>query len=430
MKRRNRISTNTLIFVLLPFLFLGCNNDNSDFTLTNDSEIDREDEPIILSRDMITEKLDSIPDGKIPVPYIGEEDIPTQADDIDMDGQWDELAFTLTIAAGESKRIALRFVDENEYPEFIQKTNVRFGVKEGSGVNPVEELTLTADELPVPPFGRFQMDGPAWENDKVGFRQYIDGRNGRDLYGKTSSEMALETVGISEEGELVDNYHEMLPWGRDILAVGNSLGLGGLGIMQYGEPTRLGIRMDAERNNVDTTKYQLITEGPVRSIFRLTYSGWDLGNRKINLVNDVSIWAGTYSHTNKVKLTNSDASDTLVVGLVNIHNDNPPELIEGSEADYSAFYTHDQQTYDKGWFLGMGLIFPDENYLGHREAPDSGLGVTNSFLTLFELEEDEWLEYHVFAGWELSDEKFQDENNFRDFISTELQKIAKPVSVE
>ncbi|MEX0609211.1 MAG: DUF4861 domain-containing protein [Balneolaceae bacterium] len=414
---------------ILTFSFVGCSSGEIEFTINNDSQTDREDEPIVITRQQIEEK-GSIPNNQVPLPYLNEEALPAQVDDIDSDGSWDELAFTINLASEENATINIRFVNAADYPEFTSRTNVRFGVLEDSGVRAVEELTMTADELPVPLFERFQMDGPAWENDKIGFRQYIDGRNGRDLYGKTSPEMALDTVGLSDDGKLVDNYHVMLPWGRDILAVGNSLGLGGLALLENSTPTRLGIRLDASRNNIDTTKYQLITEGPVRSVFRLTYTGWNVGDRKLNLTNEVSIWAGKYGHANKVQLTNSESADTLIVGLVNIHNDNPPELLEDQASGLSAFLTHDQQTYDKEWFLGMALIFPNESFLEYRKAPESGLGITNSYFTLFEMEEEQTLEYHVFAGWELSDERFTDAEYFREFITEEMQKIAEPLQIQ
>lgn len=411
----------------------GCSSKQSEFTFTNTLSFDRMNEPVVLSREDIIAKTGeiSIREGMIPVPYEADGSaLPSQIDDRNMDGEWDELAFLINLPANEEKTITIRFVDRSEVPDFPEKTNVRFGVLEELGVQAVEKLTLTADELPVPLFERFQMDGPAWENDKVGFRQYIDGRNGRDLYGKTSPEMALDTVGISNEGTLEDNYHEMLPWGRDILAVGNSLGLGGLAISKNKDIVRLGVRLDAERNNVDTTHYQLISEGPVRSIFRLTYTGWNTGYGEIDLTNEVEIWAGQYGYTNKVSLRSNTETDTLVVGMVNIHNDKAPELLDETSETHTAFYTHDRQTYDKEWFLGMGLVFPSKNYIGFMNAPDSGPGVTNSFLHLFELSGSKTLEYKVYAGWELSDPHFAERDYFHDFMESELQKTANPLIVE
>ncbi len=42
----------------------------------------------------------------------------------------------------------------------------------------------------------YQMEGPAWENDIVAFRNYYDARNGIDIYGKRVNEMVLDSVGL------------------------------------------------------------------------------------------------------------------------------------------------------------------------------------------------------------------------------------------
>ncbi|SMO94254.1 DUF4861 domain-containing protein [Gracilimonas mengyeensis] len=420
--------------VLAGFLFSACSTDTPDpeFTLTNSLSIDREEEPVVLTRDAIIDKVGEaqINDGLLPVPYLNGKALSSQVDDIDGDGEWDELAFLVNLDAESSQTITLQLVEEDAYPDFTTRTNVRFGVLDDGEITNREQLSMTADELPVGMFERFQMDGPAWENDKVGFRQYIDGRNGRDLYGKKSPQMALDTVGISDEGGLEDNYHVMLPWGRDILAVGNSLGLGGLAILRNNKPVRLGIRIDDERSNIDTTTYELLYEGPVRSSFRLSYEGWNTGTGKADLVNDVTIWAGQYRYTNTVHLESSNPVDTLLVGLVNIHNQTDPVVLDDATENYTAFYTHDQQGYDREWYIGMGLIFPDASYLDYRRAPDSGPGVTNSFLTMFELEGEKSLEYEAVAGWGVSDENFRDSSYFRNFMAEETRKVATPVIIE
>ncbi len=423
----------TSVFILSSAVLISaCTAMQEDFTLTNNSEIDRSNEPIVLSRDAIIDKTGGIQitEGQLPLPVVGDQPLPAQVDDIDGDGEWDELAFTINIAAGESKTVSIEYVNPGDYPEFTQRTNVRFGVVGDNGIEALKTLSIPGEELPVPLFTRFQMDGPAWENDKVGFRQYIDGRNGRDLYGKTLSTMALDTVGISDENMPVDDYHVMLPWGRDILAVGNSLGLGGIGIIENNNPVRLGVRLDAEQSNVGMTSYNLITEGPVRSVFSIHYEDWDTGENSYNLENTVTIWAGSYSYRNDISLSSTNVADTLAIGVVNIHNDEQPVLLNKDDNPLSAFYTHDKQTYDDEWYLGMGIIFPSMHYLSYTEAPESGPGITTSYLNLFELVDQKSLSYHVVAGWELSDERFADAEYFRSFMEEEVQKISSPITVE
>ena len=96
----------------------------------------------------------------------------------------------------------------------------------------IEELSRDAHDKHNLPRGSemypYQMDGPVWENDKMGFRQYFDGRNCCDVFGKRISEMVLDTVGISPEGHPANTYQVVREWGCDILSAANSFGLGGL----------------------------------------------------------------------------------------------------------------------------------------------------------------------------------------------------------
>jgi hypothetical protein len=399
--------------------------------LTNDSGIDRTDEPVVMTREEIIRMAGPVPDSMVPLlTDASGAPVPSQADDLNRDGEWEELAFLIDIQAESTLELQISYVNKDEYPEFPRRTNVRFGVKNNSDIEPVTELELSADELPVPLLEKFQMDGPAWENDKIGFRQYIDGRNGRDLFGKTTDSMALEHVGIDDKGELVDNYHVLEPWGRDILAVGTSLGIGGIGILHNGTPVRLGITPDKPRNNVEMTRYNLVSEGPVRSVFTLTYEGWKVGNRSLDLENTVEIWAGNYRHTNTIRLLSDQATDTLVAGLVNIHNDEP--LIESANVDAQWVYiaTHDRQTYDKEHYLGMALILPAANYTGYMEAPESGDGITRSYNAMLEIRNNEPVTYYVLAGWELSDPSFRERSYFEQFLENEIQKISRPAGIQ
>lgn len=74
--------------------------------------------------------------------------------------------------------------------------------------------------------GNMPYEGIGWENGLVGYRLYLDGRLVSDIFGKQSPEPAL--ANIAEYG----SYHELADWGMDVLKVGPSLGIGGIGIMR------------------------------------------------------------------------------------------------------------------------------------------------------------------------------------------------------
>lgn len=393
--------------------------------LENPEVLVRNDAPIVVPRSELSEYMGSENMAPVLRDSAGQL-IPYQLDDLDGDGNWDEMALVVSMAPNSTKPITINWTSPDSIPAFEARTNIRFGMKEGdSPIREVEEYSVAADEIPrngMP----FQMDGPAFENDQIGFRHYFDGRNTRDFFGKRTTEMVLDDVGIGEQGEVKDTYHVLNDWGRDILSVGSSLGLGGISIISNDEAVRLGVTLEDKVNNIKNTTFRLITEGPVRSIFELDFEGWEVGEEPIDLTEHTTIWAGQYWVKNEVTLQGSNGTDTLLVGLVNSNNDEPLMILDDTE-EWLALATHDKQTYEKEFYLGMAIILPAENYLGYREAPESGHSITTSYNAMLSLPAGEKLTFYALGGWELNDERFTQRTFFTQFVEKELSRIEEPV---
>lgn len=419
-------------YILLAILVYGCmpaeNNDNITFTLVNETVIERNDEPVLFKRDVLEAHSSDWPEAMEPVIYDSADNIiPQQHDDIDGDGQWDELAFLAGVPANGEVKFTIKFTDPSVLPEFETRTNVRFGVKNDAGVvEPVTEFTLPAENLPRGDNKIFQMDGPAWENDLVGYRHYFDGRNTRDLFGKTSRAMVLDEVGL-QEGEIYDNYHVLNDWGRDVLSVGNSLGLGGIGAWHNGDAQRIGVTLNDTTNNVAETTYKLLVEGPIRSVFEISYDDWALGETALDVTNTIEIWAGQYGFHGKVDFSEL-APDTLIVGLVNSNNNQPMFPVQ-PVGDWLPVATHDKQTYDNEYWLGMALIVPASRFISCEATGEESPSVSTSFNALIENAENRPFEYYTLSGWELTDEGFAKREFFARFLETEIKKIDQPVTI-
>ena len=160
-------------------LFCSCTHDSkqNSITITNNSSVDKVDEAFVLKREQL-------PDFGAALPIVVTEKaefIASQVDDIDQDGKWDELAFVYSLKAGEAVNLKILSVSD-DYPEFKKRTHVRLGKLHTPGdVRILDndwhgkfDLPRGGDKSnPYP----YQTDGPAWENDKMGFRHYFDGRN-------------------------------------------------------------------------------------------------------------------------------------------------------------------------------------------------------------------------------------------------------------
>lgn len=159
----------------------------------------------------------SIKDGasQYPILIYKKDTIPAQVNDLDGDGKWDELFLVADFSPNESKTVELKWSKTD--PRFPIKTSVRFGKSDGKDlpVHPDTQEVLMANQVHKKlGYQKYQTDGPTWENDKVGFRHYLDGRNSKDVFGKKLPGITPEDVGVNSKGAVEDNYHVMYDWGK------------------------------------------------------------------------------------------------------------------------------------------------------------------------------------------------------------------------
>ena len=385
------------------------------------------DAPIIIKKAEFTGlKIDILPNTTPVFKDNNGSIIPFQTDDLNGDGNWDEYALVADFSANETKTLEVVLYGNDTLPIFKSSTNVHLGRKadKTTPVEPVKYAKIYKDQLT--PYQANQIDGPGWENSLVGYRLYFDGRNMRDVFGKQQPAVILPEVGLSEDGNPVDNYHALEDWGRDVLSVGNSLGAGGLAFYEDGTLTRLGLTRPETIDNVDSSEYILINTGPIRAIFDVNYYGWDTPIGKLNVHNRISIWKGRYGYMNKTTVTGFEGKETIVTGLVNSNNDQP--ITEKQVGDLQLLATHDKQTYDKEYFLGLALAVPNKIFQGWEDAPETGKVNTTRFAKL-NVSADAPFTYYVFSGWELQDTGFTQKDYFMEKIDAELVRIQNPIEV-
>ncbi|HLJ90219.1 MAG TPA: DUF4861 family protein [Candidatus Angelobacter sp.] len=236
--------------------------------VTNPSAEERVAEPIVLSIPELRKIAPDLRAGALVVTVthanslqedaaiIQAQEIPSQVDDLDNDGQADELSFQLdlkphetcivTVTYGEPGRI---FKIRSDYPA---QTDAVFAKK---------------------------IEGLGWESDKNAWRIYFDARNAIDLYGKRRSMLMLKRFATPEY-----DYHAESADGRDIYKVGNAMGIGAVGAWRDGKLIRV--------SDVRARSYRVISTGPVRAIAELTYEGWNAGGAPLTLHTRIVQWAG------------------------------------------------------------------------------------------------------------------------------------------
>ncbi len=385
--------------------------------ISNPLDQNRPDAIVLLTRSAIT-KWVGPEEGQVPLLLGPEGDpVPCQLDDVDGDGRWDELFALTALGPLGQKTLTLRLIPVDQYPTFNTRTNLRLGAN-----RPGYPELQKADRLEGISYENhsrtgevYQMEGPAWENDMVGFRNYLDQRNGMDIFGKLTSRMVLDSVGIATR----QSYHEPDAWGMDILKVNTSLGAGAIGYLADDSIYRVG-------DNGQAT-YEPVFEGPLRSRFKLIYDPWVVAGEQVKVVHQVEIIAGRLCYQSLVTLTGSAGNLDLVTGIVNIHSDSLYVL--DLDEQHTGFMTHDLQAEDTT-LLAMAVVVANMDLVSHGETRRSGEGVTETYYVVLDAPEGQPVPYRFYAFWERQDPRWKNPQSVEEYLEEESRRWTQSVTIE
>ncbi len=414
-----------LFIILITLPLFSCENE-VELNFENPLAVDREDEVIVLTRTYLAGKME-LTDGMLPV-FELENDIvvPSQVDDIDGDGKWDEVVLILDFKASQTIELNVELIPEAEYPKFEKRTNLRLAIKQDDGsyleVDSYEALPCTDGFKVIA-----QAESVSWENDKIAFRNYFDCRNVKDLFGKLKPEMILDKLSTPEMG----SYHDLNDWGMDVLHCGSSLGSGGIALLKNDSLIRLG--------STDVYEYQKIIEGPFRSVFELRYSGWDVDGEQMEATEHITIYPGKYWFESDVTIKGCSADNQIVTGIVTSHLKEEPFAFQAG--DFQCIGTHGIQSLNKDE-LGMAVIVPkdeagkigrttDINYakLGFVTVKSKGFSniISETYYIGQKCQNETPAKHYFFSVWGLDKDQWKTEEGFKKYIGEEAEKLSSPI---
>jgi len=247
-------------------------------------------------------------------------ELPSQADDLDGDGKYDELVFQIDLKPRQTRIVTIAYGD----PATMQRL-------------PASYTKRTAARFAA------HFEGPGWESETTAWRIYFDRRNAIDLWGKRRPGLYLDLFASPEYG-----YHEESPLGRDIYGIDRALGVAGIGAVVDGKVTPVA--------EVAARTWRIVADGPVRSIVELEYQGWKVGGSTVRLTSRITQWAGEHGFEHRIAVSNAEGV-SLVTG---IPNKPVTEKLEVAEPSVRAVATWGHQVVVAGT-RSMDKDLPDEN---------------------------------------------------------------------
>jgi len=270
----------------------------------------------------------------------------------------------------------------------------------------------------------------AWESDRIAHRMYH-----QDLIPAEGTVSSGVDVWVKSTRALVINkwykngdYHNDRGEGLDDYRVGRSRGCGGLGIWD-GHTYYVSSNYRSER---------IITTGPVRSEFELTYDGWEAGKRKISETKRIRIDAGS----NMTRAESMFAGDQLprfeiAIGIAQRPGDGV--IARNQEEGWMSYWQPADR--DRG-NIGCAIVLPNKIEEFATESAtlpkltqadlttpsDEGLPPVANLLAIAPAQAGKPFLYYLGAGWSKSGD-FPEETDWENYVRQFVARLRTPLKV-
>ena len=427
--------------LVLVFGLIGCappgsrnrNIPQIKLTVQNTLPIQRKDVPVVVTLNELRKTAPDFSfDAYLVVSGQPPAEIPSQADDLNYDGQKDELVFLANLEPQETKVFTIRYTPDNPMPLMLGfHKRTRAGIFPELGGIAALESELAAYRLlqngAIQPYGkqtdlllsvesRFQGDLGYRKSISPELRREFD-RNGIPISQNTAVEILKPYTSWmirdqeNQQGYLVRKDENDLK-----IYKGEELSIDRLvnqKIAQSGEGKAVMIPLIPENNLVGCGGFALwdesqqkpivptvavdyvrvIADGPIRSVVQRIIPNWRLGSGLIRLTSTVMIYGGNRWIEHHINIRGTASNHWIATGI--------PALEGGVGKDGANGWLWtwgDTHTTSYSKKCGMGVIFPTDRYQRYEDIP-SLESESGSIVALLRPNENGFLRYYAFSLW-------------------------------
>jgi hypothetical protein len=371
-------------------------------SIENPSHTARINEPVVIAWGDVGQRLRGAPINKLRLIDDRQRSCAFQIDDLDGDGTFDELAFTLDIGPKQTRPFLLTAkADTLPLPTGPFRTDIANYKRVGGVPTPLDD-----DDGPglLRSQSQYMFDGIGWESELIGYRLYLDERNAVDIQAKRIPGLHWNYIGRSGVNYQLDAY-----WGMDVLHVGAALGVGGMGLWLNDSV--------AHPYKLERRRARAIARGPVRAVVRVDYYGWDLGSEKVDLTSFFLIYGGDRTTEHRVLLQAGKAPKILATGVV-------------KHANAQAKWNSPQATL---FTLGAQSRANDSLLMALTFSPSSVVKMTednSNHLVLLRLEQGKPLVYYISVYWQGESGGMWNEDRIRRFLENRSRRLNEPLRIQ
>ena len=350
------------LLALTTFSTLAFANRTLTVSVTNPSNVERTDVPVVLS-------LASYGEVRSALVTLSGKEIPCQLDDLNQDDTFDELCFLADLGKKEQKEYTITLMDEGEpriypartYAEMVLANTKDKTLKKHQQNNYIEQLTARGDAAYT--YNVQHHHGVDFESELNGIRIYFDARQTLDLYGKFHKQLELKETQFYTPDDL-----KAKGYGDDVLWVGQTFGLGAFRGWDGQKPTLV--------EPVRTRTQRVVSYGPLRAIVEIVDRGWkaDASKSPITMTLRYTQYAG-HRDTDVDVFFNKDVSDyRFSTGIINVKGSEEFSDTKGLRACWGTDYPAADTTKWKRETVGLAVLVPQKNIVSEEPANKDNYG--------------------------------------------------------
>ena len=381
-------------------------------TVTNPSKTERRAVPVVIEVDDDVRSALVTLDGK---------EIPCQLDDLDDDGEFDELAFVTDMAKKEKQTFTVTLSEQGEPRKYENRTYGYLGIRDRSEKNQKHQrITSVTFPKDTNPYNYIFPHGAVMENDMVGFRVYADHRQSLDYYGHRNYKMDIAETAFYTTQEQRDKGY-----GEDVLYTGSTYGCGAL----HGWDGKKSVMFENVRNRTQT----VVCEGPVRTILDITNRAWQPyeGCKPVDIRTRYILYYGHRDVEVQVDFSRDVADIPLSTGIV--------DIVEGStefsdkaglRGDWGrACAGNNPKVYDT-ITVGLGIFVPKQYYKADSHFTDGKERLTNQAYVQVVGTKDDDMHYWFTCTCDIETFGFKDKEAWFSYLKEWKKELEAPAAIK
>lgn len=381
-------------------------------TVTNPSKTERRAVPVVIEVDDDVRSALVTLDGK---------EIPCQLDDLDDDGEFDELAFVTDMAKKEKQTFTVTLSEQGEPRKYENRTYGYLGIRDRSEKNQKHQrITSVTFPKDTNPYNYIFPHGAVMENDMVGFRVYADHRQSLDYYGHRNYKMDIAETAFYTTQEQRDKGY-----GEDVLYTGSTYGCGAL----HGWDGKKSVMFENVRNRTQT----VVCEGPVRTILDITNKAWQPyeGCKPVDIRTRYILYYGHRDVEVQVDFSRDVADIPLSTGIV--------DIVEGStefsdkaglRGDWGrACAGNNPKVYDT-ITVGLGIYVPKQYYKADSHFTDGKDHLPNQAYVQVVGTKDDDMHYWFTCTCDIETFGFKDKDAWFKYLKEWKKELEAPAAIK